>query len=255
MKIFTKKINKSLFLLTLSFFVLSSAPILHGYVMSSGSYKVESDSVNFGGGDSSSASYGLSDTLGEVGTGQSDSSNYRMQAGYRQMLVSYLSLSSITSVTLSPSIGGVSGGTSDGSTSFTVITDNPAGYTATIKASSSPALVSGANSFADYVPAGSDPDFTFSVSANDSEFGFSPEGSHVVQRFKDNGTTCNTGSGETASSCWVGLSTTAITIAESSSQTLSGTVTTLKFRAKSGSTHIQPSGSYYATTTVTVVSL
>ncbi len=55
--------------------------------MESASYKIEKDSLNFGGTeDGQSASYDLKDTLGEVGTGESDSLSYKIKAGYRQMV-------------------------------------------------------------------------------------------------------------------------------------------------------------------------
>ncbi|MFA6096181.1 MAG: hypothetical protein WC788_00970 [Candidatus Paceibacterota bacterium] len=54
--------------------------------MESANYKIEKDSVNIGGVDSGqSANYNLKDTAGEVGTGSSDSANYTIKAGYRQM--------------------------------------------------------------------------------------------------------------------------------------------------------------------------
>ncbi len=54
--------------------------------MQSDNYKIEKDSINFGGtDDGQSASYNLKDTMGEVGTGLSESASYIMKAGYRQM--------------------------------------------------------------------------------------------------------------------------------------------------------------------------
>ncbi|MDF1498502.1 MAG: hypothetical protein P1P85_04090 [Patescibacteria group bacterium] len=54
--------------------------------MQSTNYKIEKDSINFGGtDDGQSTNYNLDDTMGEVGTGLSDSANYQMKAGYRQM--------------------------------------------------------------------------------------------------------------------------------------------------------------------------
>jgi hypothetical protein len=56
--------------------------------------------------------------------------------------------------------------------------------------------------------------------------------------------------------CWDGLSTSAKTIADrTSNNTPAGTQTTLYFRAASGSNHIQVSGVYVATTTLTVMPL
>jgi hypothetical protein len=241
--------------------VLVVLSVVHAHMtsaeqMSSSNYSIQSDSVNFGGGDSSSSNYRLESTAGEVATGEGGSANYNLKAGYQQMQEVYLAITNAADVTLSPAIGGITGGTSNGSTNITVTTDNQAGYSMTIKASSSPALTSASGSFADYTPAGADPDFTFGIPSNTSEFGYSPEGTDIAQAFKDNGSACNTGSGDTADKCWKGLSTTASTITlRSSSNHPNGTVTTIKFRAESGTSNLQPEGTYVATTTLTVLPL
>jgi hypothetical protein len=233
-----------------------SANRVFGQAMSSGSYKIQSDSLNFGGGLSTSTTYFIQDTVGEVATGESSSSNFKMKAGYQQMQENILSMTVPTDVVMSPSIGGVTGGTSNGSTTFTVITDNPAGYMVTIKASSSPAMQSPLSTIADYVPAGGNPDYTFSITPTISAFGFSVEGNDIDQKFKDNGSSCNTGSGDTVDKCWAGLSTTQQTIvSRNSANQPSGTVTTVKFRAQSGSAHVQVEGIYVSTTTITALSL
>lgn len=239
---------------------LGAWPVL-AYVMSSDSYRIQQDSVNIGGTeDSASDSYKLKDTAGEIATGKSSSDSYNLYAGYRQMNETYISISSPANVTLTPAILGVTGGAGNGSAAWTVITDNPAGYSLTIKASSSPALVSGAYSFADYTPSGgigANPDFTWSVASTDSEFGFTPEGDDIIQKFLDNGTSCNIGSSNAADACWHYLSSaTAETISQSTSANHpSGAATTVKFRATSGSSHIQVEGTYTATTTVTALTL
>ena len=54
--------------------------------MQSANYKIEKDSINFGGiDDGQSTNYKLKDTVGEIGTGLSESANYIMKTGYRQM--------------------------------------------------------------------------------------------------------------------------------------------------------------------------
>lgn len=224
--------------------------------MSSGSYKIQSDSVNFGGVRSSSGSYSMEDTAGEVATGESSSDTYKMHAGYQQMHEVYLAVTPASDVNMSPAIGGISGGTSNGSTNFTVTTDNAAGYTVSIKASSTPALISSLDSFTDYSAPVSNPDFTFSVPSTESRFAFTVEGADTVNSFKDNGSICNSGSGNTTDKCWAGLSTVSQTIvSRTSANHTAGTVTTIKFRAESGSSHVQVAGNYTATTTITVLSL
>jgi hypothetical protein len=225
-------------------------------VMTSSSYKIESDSVNFGGGHSTSGSYSVEDTAGEIATGDTTSTNFNLHAGYQQIHTIYIAVSATSNVIMSPAIGGVTGGTSNGQTSFTVTTDNPAGYTATIKASSTPAMQSPLDVIADYEPAGANPDFAFTVPATSSAFGFSPEGADIDERFKDDGANCNTGSSDTADACWAGLSTSDQIFAKRTSNNLpNGTQTTLKFRVTSGSAHVQTAGMYVATSTVTILPL
>ncbi len=222
--------------------------------MQSNSYRIDFDSVNVGGNQSQSSSYLLEDTAGEIATGYSSSTSYSLHAGYQQMQEVYMTITAADDVTLSPSIGGLSGGTSNGSTSVKVTTDSSTGYQLMIKSSSTPALVSGSDSFADYTSITSNPDFNFGIASTDSEFGFSPEGGDIYSRFKDNGSSCGTGSTDTTDSCWDALSTTNKIISQrTSSNTPSGVITVIKFRASSGSGHVQPSGNYTATTTLTAL--
>ena len=225
--------------------------------MTSSNYQIQSDSVNFGGGYSSSTNYQLESTGGEVATGDSDSASYSIRAGYLQMQESYIALSSDATLTLSPSIPGVSGGVATGSTTVTVITDSLGGYELTIESESSPAMQSGANTISDYAPAGGVPDFAFTTDAADAHFGFSPEGADIVQRFLDNGLICNqSGGSDTADACWDGLSTSAATIAAGSgSNHPLGTDTVIEFQVGVGGSVIQPTGTYVATTTITAVSI
>lgn len=224
-------------------------------VMESNNYRIQSDSINFGGGLSSSTNYTLESTGGEIATGESSSASYNLKAGYQQMVSSYIAITAAASVVMSPSIPGLTGGTSNGSTSVIVTTDNPAGYTLSIHASSSPAMVSGANSILDYVPGG-DPDFTFTTDASDSHFGFTPSGDDIADRFKDDGAACNTGALDTALACWDGLSTSPESIAErASANTPLGTETVIDFRVGIGGSVGQAVGIYTATTTLTAIAI
>ncbi len=212
--------------------------------------------MNFEGAGSASTNYGLQDTSGEIGSGESASSIYKVKAGFQQMQEVYLSLSSASNVTMSPAINGLTGGIGNGNASWTVTTDNAAGYTMSIRAGTSPALKGVSSSFADYAPSGGAPSFGWSVSAANSAFGFSPEGGDIDQRFKDNGSTCNTGSLDTTNSCWDGLAITDKTIAtRTSGNQPNGTTTTVKLRAESGASHIQPNDTYTASIVVTVLPL
>ncbi len=225
-------------------------------VMQSASYQIESDSINTGGGLASSTTYVLEDTVGEQATGESGSGSYNIRAGYQQMLEVYLAMTAAADVTMSQSIGGVTGGNATGSTAVTVTTDNRAGYQLSINALNSPAMQDGVNTIADYSP-GATPEFVFTTGANESHFGFSPEGSDVTARFKDNGLdTCDTDTNETVDACWDGLTTSPAVIAQSNnSNHPTGTNTIIKFQVGVGGSANQVPGTYVATTTLTLIAL
>jgi hypothetical protein len=226
-------------------------------VMESTHYQIQSDSVNVGGERSTSASYTLEDTTGEQATGVGSSENYQLYAGYQQMQEVYLALSGGGDVTMAPALAGVTGGTSNGSTTLTAVTDSPSGYQLSIEAAESPALQSDTATIADYQPSGAVPDFAFTTAAGQSHFGFSPEGDDIPARFKDDGVgTCGTGANDTTLACWDGLATTSIVAAERTAPNHpDGTATTLNFRVGIGSGSSQPAGTYVATTTVTLIAL
>lgn len=227
-------------------------------VMQSTNYKIQSDSVNFGGGFSSSTNYSLESTAGEVATGDSSSTNFNLRAGYQQMLTSSISMTAPSNVTMSPSIPGVTGGVANGSTTVVVTTDSPAGYELSISASESPALRKGGDSIGDYTPSGADPDFTFRTGVSEAHFGYSPSGPDTATRFLDDGLgVCNTDGGlETSLTCWDGLSLISEAIARSSGgNSPTGATTTVYFRVWIGGLINQTEGTYTATTTLTALSL
>lgn len=251
-KKFVSTIFQSAFLTTL---VLSLIGIGSAQVMTSPSYQLQSDSINVGGGLSSSTSYVQESTLGEIATGPSDSATYSLRAGYQQMQEVFISLAVSGDVVMSPNLPGLTGGTSNGSTTFTVITDSPSGYQLAISAENDPAMQSDVNTIADY-SAGANPDFSFLVGSTDAHLGFSPQGVDVVQEFLDDGGTCNTGSLNTSLACWDGLSISDRVFASGlSANHPDGATTTLNFRVGIGSSAGVEAGLYTATTTVTALPL
>lgn len=230
--------------------------VVQAQVRSSTNYQLQSDSINAGGGFSSSASYSQESTVGEIATGESNSTNYALKAGYQQMQEVYISLSSTGDVTMSPDLPGLTGGTSNGSSTFAVVTDSPSGYQLTIESENDPAMQSGPNSIADY-SAGAIPDFTFAIASMDSHFGFTPEGVDIVQAWLDNGSVCDSAGGaDTALACWEGLSTTPQVIAEGTgSNHPVGATTTVNFRVGLGGNSGVIAGVYTATSTVTALPL
>jgi hypothetical protein len=236
--------------------VIHSVAIVGAQVMQSGNYRIQSDSVNFGGGFSSSTNYALESTAGEVATGESDSTMYSLKAGYQQMQEVYISLSGFGAVALSPSIPGISGGFSNGSTTVTVVTDSPSGYELLVSSSQSPSMQNGGDTISDYVPSGAVPDYTFTTDPADAHFGYTPEGVDIVTHFRNSGATCGAGTSDDVLACWQGLSATPRQVASSQSANHpEGATTTLNFRVGVGGAVLQPPGTYTATTTITALSL
>ena len=250
-----KALQSLMFALVLTIITLALINVGYAQVRSSASYQLQSDSINIGGGLGSSTSYQQESTISEVATGQSTSTNYQLRAGYQQMQEVYVSLSVTGDVTMSPDLPGLTGGTSNGSTTFTVITDSPAGYELTIEAENDPAMQSGIYTIADY-NAGADPDYSFLTATNEAHLGYSPEGVDVVQRFLDDGGSCNTGLLNTSLACWDGLTTTPVQFARGGgSNHPDGATTTVHFRVGVGSAAGVVAGVYTATTTVTALPL
>ncbi|MEX0910443.1 MAG: hypothetical protein WDZ73_01675 [Candidatus Paceibacterota bacterium] len=252
------KSNKIIIAILCLISFLTNSNLILAYVASSSSYTLEKDSINFSGTENSSSTlYQLSDTVGEVGTGDSSSDTYNLNAGYRAMEVgTYITLTAPADITLTE-INSNAGGMSEGTAAWTVTTNNSNGYRLSVKASTDPALQSGANSFADYTPTGAVPDYNWSVATNLALFGFTPEGSHIVSRFLDNGAdTCGVGANNTSSTCWDTFATTDTTIAEdSSSNNPAGTATTVRIRAEIGTEATVATGDYSTVLTVTAITL
>lgn len=236
--------------------IVTSIGVSLAQVRTSSNYQLQSDSINVGGGLSSSTNYIQENTVGEAATGLSSSATYSLHAGYQQMQEVFISLASTGDVTMSPNLPGLTGGTSNGSTTFTVITDDPAGYQLTIEAENDPAMQSVGSTIADY-NAGADPDYSFVTGSGDAHLGFTPEGVDIVQKFLNDGlNSCNAGSFDDSLACWDGLDTIAAVISQGSgSNHPSGATTTVHFRVGIGSGAGVEAGVYTATTTVTALPL
>lgn len=239
-----------------SVIVVALFGVSEAQMMQSTNYKMQSDSVNPGGQLSTSTNYKMEDTVGEIATGNSSSTNYVLRAGYQQMQGSFLSLSAIPDVVMAPNLGGVIGGTATGSTAFLVITDSAAGYSVTMRASTSPALRNGVNTIADYVPAGGVPDFLFTTGSTNAHFAYSPEGVDIAERFQDAGSVCGVSGSDSLNRCYDGLSTTPVEIVRrTTANHPSGSTTTIQFVVGIGGNITVPEGVYQATTTITALTL
>jgi hypothetical protein len=179
-----------------------------------------------------------------------------------QTVTSEVSFSTPASnVILSPSLGGITGGTSNGGTQVIVMTNDHLGYSMTLTASSSLGMIGNASS-TNYIPAYATSssfaaDFNFNVPTNKAYFGYTVEAtttSDLAQLFKNSGSVCGTGSTDTVDACWVGATSTPLQIVNRNFQTpASGATTTLKFRVKimPNPSPVIPDDVYVATTTLT----
>jgi hypothetical protein len=175
-----------------------------------------------------------------------------------QIVTSEITISAPANVIMSPAIAGMTGGTANGSATWTVKTNNAAGFIMKIKASTTPALTATGGSFADYTQASTGiPDFSWSIDNTDSEFGYTVEPSvtdDTTTLFKDDGNVCNTGALNTTDKCWAAFNTDDTTILNrSTTTTSSGEDAIVKLRAQSGPSHHQIQGNYQATVTVTAL--
>ena len=172
-------------------------------------------------------------------------------------------MASTTDVTLSPSISGLTGGTSSGTTTVRVLSNNNTGYNMTLAFSNTVAMQGNAfgGSIPNYTPASTTvPDFTFSVGANTAEFAYTVSASSTSDldtTFRNNGTLCNNASGgDTAFSCWFNPSTTPeIIVNRGTSTPASGATTSIAFRLQvtSNPSPAIPEDTYTATATLTAV--
>ena len=167
--------------------------------------------------------------------------------------------SSTYPVLLTPSIAGQTGGSAtstDDQFNCTTTSNSATGYTLTVRATSTPALTKGADSFADL---GTSPTYNFSpsVTAAESEFGFSASttiAADIVQNFLNNGSACNQAGGNQSNvHCWTAFNgTTPVNVINRSTNTdADGQVVKFMFKAKVGSTRNQPTGYYNAHVIVT----
>lgn len=157
----------------------------------------------------------------------------------------YISISQPTDVSM-PAIAGT-GGSSEGSASWSVITNNALGYSLAVAAGSSPAMNSGSNSIPDYTTSVPDTPETWSVAADQGAFGFSAEGPATSA---DTWGTPSTGNGK-----YRGFNgTTGIAVANNPLFT-TGQTTSVYFKGEIGTSYTQPSGTYSSSITATATTL
>lgn len=175
-------------------------------------------------------------------------------------------LTAPSNITMSPSIAGLTGGAATGSTQVVIYTNAASGYTMTIAASGTVHAMR-ANTTGGYInnytPASAGvPDFSFvnNTAGQASEFGFTISASttaDLAQKFRDNGSVCNTGASDTGSAtCWTFASSTATsTIVRSTPTLASGSTSTIIFHTNvpASPSPVMTEDAYVATTTLTAV--
>lgn len=144
-------------------------------------------------------------------------------------------------VTMQGSLNGITGGTANGSTTVSVRTNSPTGYTMTIAFfnNGTPNAMLGATtssqSIRDYPATGGEPTITFSTASTAAVFAYTVralDDSDLDDSFFNNGTVCNAGatSGATTTNCWMEPQTSAFQIIDRDTDAVTGATTTLHFR-------------------------
>jgi hypothetical protein len=167
-------------------------------------------------------------------------------------------MSTPSDVIMSPALGGITGGTSNGSTTVTVTTDSPAGYDLLLEAQNNPAMQSGVNSIPNHsIKLRLDYDFTITAG---SAFGVHTSGTDASVAFLHNGLNgcgpLNGGYIDDVDKCWRGISSTTFSVASRpNANHPSGTATNLYFRVGVSAGAGVVDGLYTATTTLTALPL
>lgn len=165
-----------------------------------------------------------------------------------------ITISAPSDLTMSPAIS-MSNDSSIGTAVWNVQTNRVTGYSLAVKASASPALVSGVNSFADYTEASSGTPDAWVVASGDKEFGFSAFGPNTNTSTWGTGSDCGTGGTPNTNLKYIGFETTdRIVGQQGTATTIAGVNTTVCFAAEQNNV-FAPSGTYTATITATATEL
>lgn len=165
-----------------------------------------------------------------------------------------ITISTGSDVTMSPNLG-VTSDTSTGSSSWIVKTNHATGYTLGVKASTSPALASGSNSFADYTEATAGTPDLWTLATGAKEFGYSAYGDDVPDATWGTGSSCGSGATIPTDLKYVGTKITDKVIATRNSVTPTAGITTNICFAAAQKDVYAPSGTYTATITATATEI
>jgi hypothetical protein len=166
-----------------------------------------------------------------------------------------ISISSPINSSMSATLG-VAQNSAVGTTTWTVITNDVAGYTLSVNATNTPAMKTGSASVADYQTTGT-PN-TWSVSSGNAAFGYSAFGTDVPTGTWGTGALCSGASGPNATSTtlkYEGFTTSPFQVASRAATTTpSGIATTVCYAVEQNNVFI-PSGTYTATIVATATGL
>ena len=164
-----------------------------------------------------------------------------------------ITISNGADVIMDPNLG-ISANKSTGASAWLVKTNHATGYSLAVKASSSPALVSGSNSFADYTDIGDVPE-VWSITTGTKEFGYSVFGEDSLDATWGVGASCGTGGTIPTDLKYVGTKTTDSIIATRNSVTpVDGITTNICFAAEQKDVYAA-SGVYTAIITATATEI
>lgn len=157
-------------------------------------------------------------------------------------------------VSMSPIIG-VASDSAIGSSYWTVRTNNVTGYSLTVKASTDPALTSGASFFDDYTESVVGVPESWNVPSGSKEFGFSAFGTDSSTATWGTDQSCGGAGVPAPNQNYLGFTTSDQTIATRANVTpTTGVTTTICFAAEQDTVYAD-SGTYTATITATATTL
>jgi len=140
---------------------------LRAAAMTSANYQIFSDSLSTAGGRSTSTSFTLLDTVGELATGSSTSANFSLRAGFPEMTFPQIFIFSISASAVN--LGALTTtAVASGSVTLTTGTSAGQGYTTTVSENSN--LVNGSSDINDVTDG--------SVTSGSEEYGFVTSGTH-----------------------------------------------------------------------------
>lgn len=166
-------------------------------------------------------------------------------------------------VTMDGSLNGISGGTANGSTTFSVQSNNSSGYTVSISFfdNGTEGAMLGSEtadeSIRDFQDGITEPVFAFTASSA-AQFGYTVEsltpGDTDASFLDDGASNCASGATQTADSCWMAPTSTSFQIVDRDASASTGATSTLKFRVvvPNNPNPVPTAETYYATATLSL---